>query len=47
MTKFELDLTLRQPFLPDDQMIGGTDQIGVVELDPGPLVTVVPQDLAR
>ena len=44
LTYFEFNLPLCQALFPDDQVEGGTDQVGIVKFDPGAFVTVVPED---
>ena len=38
---FEFDLALRQTLLPDHDLIGNSDQVGVIELDAGALIPVI------
>ena len=43
MTKFEFHVALSESFVANDQVIGSTDQVSIIELDPRPFITIIPQ----
>lgn len=44
-SNFELHDAVRKTFVANDDLEGNTDEVGVVEFDPGAIGTVVPQYL--
>lgn len=41
---FYLDDTVRETFVSDDDLEWGADEIGIIEFDTGPIVTIIPED---
>lgn len=42
---FYLDDAFREAFVSDDDLKGGANEVGIIEFDSGPIVTIIPEDL--